>query len=86
MATWTWRDLFQNGDDPITAARRVGAWAPPVTRSGWAEVRGNLFLQARRKGYTHEQIAEMDFADMARQLVREAVAERERRDQEWRKG
>lgn len=75
---WTWRDLLP-GDSAITASRRIGA-QNPTTAADWADIRERLFKRARVAKFSREQIAEMDFANMARALIRDADTEREQRD------
>lgn len=79
-STWSWRNLFNDGDTAITAARRIGVGpgsaGTPTTATDWEEIRLRLYQRAVHRGYSREQITEMDFANMARQLVRDCESER----------
>lgn len=72
---WSWHDLFPAGTTAITAARRIGA-DTPVTAADWEVIRSRLYSQAKYFGHHREQIAAMDFANMARALVRDVERER----------
>lgn len=78
-----WQELFP-GKTAIAAARVVCGNGYPYTEDDYAIIRSNLYRRALEQEYTREQLAEVDFANMARQLVKAVVAEQEEQDKKWR--
>lgn len=78
-----WQELFP-GKTAIAAARAACGRGHPCTQDDYAAIRSNLYLRCVEQGYTRERLAEIDLANMARQLVKDAVAEQEEQDKRWR--
>lgn len=77
----TWRDLYP-GRTAIEAARVAGGF--PVYSDEYATIRSNLYRRALEQERTREQLAEIDFANIARQLIKDAVDEQSEQDKKWR--